>query len=110
MWTTRLPRGARRRSRQPRAEARTRHLAPTTGGGPSWVQRPMAPAGRPGDPGLMKLECLDHVTLSVAWYRDVLGLERLHHDAWGDRPAVVGAGGTGLALFPLPRGDGPGGG
>jgi len=65
----------------------------------------------------MKLECLDHVaisvrdvTLSVAWYRDVLGLERLHQDAWGDRPAVVGAGDTGLALSPVPGGDGAGGG
>lgn len=62
----------------------------------------------------MKLECLDHVAisvrdvaLSVAWYRDVLGLERLHQEAWGDRPAVVGAGGTGLALSPVPAGAGP---
>jgi catechol 2,3-dioxygenase-like lactoylglutathione lyase family enzyme len=60
----------------------------------------------------MKLECLDHVAISVrdvrrsvAWYREVLGLERLHEDAWGDAPAVVGAGGTGLALFAV---EGPG--
>jgi catechol 2,3-dioxygenase-like lactoylglutathione lyase family enzyme len=54
----------------------------------------------------VKIEGLDHVALtvtdvprSVAWYRDTLGFERYYEEAWGDRPAVVGAGGTGLALF-----------
>lgn len=54
----------------------------------------------------MKLQCLDHVALtvtdvgrSIVWYQDVLGLLRLHESAWGDRPAVLGAGTTGLALF-----------
>jgi catechol-2,3-dioxygenase len=31
--------------------------------------------------------------------RDILGFERYYEEAWGDEPAVVGAGGTGLALF-----------
>jgi catechol 2,3-dioxygenase-like lactoylglutathione lyase family enzyme len=55
----------------------------------------------------MQLEALDHVGLNVAdvdrsitWYRDVLGLERAHQDAWGDFPAVMEANGTGVALFP----------
>lgn len=55
---------------------------------------------------MMDLECLDHVGLSVAdvdrsvaWYRDVLGLRRAHEDAWGDFPAVMEAGGSGVALF-----------
>jgi catechol 2,3-dioxygenase-like lactoylglutathione lyase family enzyme len=55
----------------------------------------------------MDLETLDHVGLSVAdvpqsvrWYQDVLGLRRAHQDAWGDFPAVLEAGGSGVALFP----------
>jgi catechol 2,3-dioxygenase-like lactoylglutathione lyase family enzyme len=53
------------------------------------------------------VEGLDHVALAVrdvhgsaAWYRDVLGFERRYQDVWGDRPIVVGAGTTSLALFP----------
>ena len=56
-------------------------------------------------------EGLDHVAIvvtdverSVAWYREVLGLERIH-DAWGNEPAVVGAGGSGIAIFQV-TGDG----
>lgn len=56
----------------------------------------------------MKLEGLDHVALtvtdldkSIAWYRDVLDLERRHADVWGDVPTFMCAGSTGLALFPL---------
>jgi len=52
------------------------------------------------------LEGIDHVALavldvpaSVRWFEDVLGLKRWHQDAWGDSPAVVGAGTTALALF-----------
>lgn len=55
----------------------------------------------------MRLEGIDHVALyvrdvarSVAWYRDVLGLERRHEDVWGDHPAVMAAGATSVALFP----------
>jgi catechol 2,3-dioxygenase len=55
-----------------------------------------------------RLEGLDHVALAVRdvrasaqWYCDVLGLERLHEAAWGDTPAMVGVGGTMLALFPV---------
>ena len=58
---------------------------------------------------MLRVEGLDHVALtvrdvarSVAWYRDVLGLERRYEDVWGDFPAIVGAGTTALALFPTP--------
>lgn len=57
---------------------------------------------------MIQLECLDHVALlvrdvecSVQWYREVLGLDRVHEDVWGSFPAVVGKGGTSLALFPV---------
>ena len=57
---------------------------------------------------MVKLERIDHVALavtdvlrSVAWYQDVLGLERLYEDAWGDHPAVLSVGGTAIALFPV---------
>jgi glutathione S-transferase fosA5 len=57
---------------------------------------------------MVRVEGLDHVALtvrdvagSVAWYRDVLGLERRYQDVWGDFPAVLGAGTTSLALFPV---------
>ncbi|MDH3629324.1 MAG: VOC family protein [Acidobacteriota bacterium] len=56
----------------------------------------------------MKLEGIDHVALgvrdvsqSVAWYRQVLELERMHEGVWGDSPAMVGIGNTALALFPI---------
>ena len=62
---------------------------------------------------MVKLEQIDHVALavsdvarSVAWYQEVLGLERLHEDAWGSHPAVLGVGGTAIALFPV-RGPDP---
>ena len=53
-----------------------------------------------------RVEGLDHVGLDVGdqeaterWYRDVLGLEREHAEAWGDRPVALMAQGSGLALF-----------
>lgn len=56
---------------------------------------------------MFRLEQIDHVALtvkdvdrSVAWYRDVLGLERRHEEAGGSYPAVMYAGMTGVALFP----------
>ncbi len=59
-----------------------------------------------------ELEGIDHVALavrdvpsSVRWYQEVLGLERLHEEAWGDYPAVVGIGGTAIALFPVQGSD-----
>ena len=62
----------------------------------------------------MKLEGIDHVAISVpdmeraiAWYRDVLGLERLHAEVWGDVPAFIGTGSTALALFPEEEGSKP---
>ena len=49
---------------------------------------------------------LDHVALtvrdverSIAWYRDVLGLERRHQETWGDYPVMMFAGETAVALF-----------
>lgn len=55
----------------------------------------------------MRLETLDHVGLavsdidhSVEWYGRVLGLERAYQEAWGDYPAVLVRGGSGVALFP----------
>lgn len=57
---------------------------------------------------MFQLQCIDHVALlvrdveeSVRWYQEVLGLERMHGAAWGNFPAVVGTGGTALALFPV---------
>ncbi len=54
----------------------------------------------------MELEGLDHVGLAVSdversirWYQEVLGLERAFEEAWGDSPAVLVAGRTGVALF-----------
>jgi len=59
----------------------------------------------------VELEGLDHVGLAVSdvarsirWYQEVLGLERAYETAWGDYPAVLVAGGTGVALFPA-RGE-----
>jgi len=55
----------------------------------------------------MNLDALDHVGLAVSdvgrsieWYQRVLGLERAYQDAWGSYPAVLVAGGSGVALFP----------
>jgi catechol 2,3-dioxygenase-like lactoylglutathione lyase family enzyme len=57
---------------------------------------------------MFRIEGIDHVALavrdverSVNWYTEVLGLTRLHQDVWGSYPAVVGAGATALALFPV---------
>lgn len=62
---------------------------------------------------MFKLDGLDHVAMtvrdvkaSVAWYGEVLGLGRRHENVWGDVPAFVVSGTTGLALFPV-RGDDP---
>lgn len=57
---------------------------------------------------MFELQCLDHVALlvrdverSARWYQEVLGLDRHYLDIWGSFPAVVGKGGTSLALFPV---------
>lgn len=56
---------------------------------------------------MVTVEGIDHVALTVAdvaravaWYQEVLGLERRYQAAWGDYPAMVCAGATCLALFP----------
>jgi catechol 2,3-dioxygenase-like lactoylglutathione lyase family enzyme len=53
----------------------------------------------------VRTEGLDHVAIAVsdldraeAFYRDVLGLERVHEE-W-DPPRVLASGGSGMALFP----------
>jgi catechol 2,3-dioxygenase-like lactoylglutathione lyase family enzyme len=55
----------------------------------------------------MQLDGIDHVAIGVpdmeatiAWYREVLGLERLHPNEWNGVPAFIGNGSTALALFP----------
>jgi catechol 2,3-dioxygenase-like lactoylglutathione lyase family enzyme len=55
----------------------------------------------------LQLQGLDHIAITVRdvkhsrdWYCDVLGLEQRHADVWGDVPTFVGAGDTGIALFP----------
>jgi catechol 2,3-dioxygenase-like lactoylglutathione lyase family enzyme len=57
---------------------------------------------------MFKLEGIDHIALavrdverSVAWYRDILGLERRFETQWGSFPAIVGVGTTSVALFPV---------
>jgi catechol 2,3-dioxygenase-like lactoylglutathione lyase family enzyme len=57
---------------------------------------------------MFQVESIDHVALlardvegAARWYQDVLGLDRLHQEVWGSHPAVVGKGGTSLALFPV---------
>jgi catechol 2,3-dioxygenase-like lactoylglutathione lyase family enzyme len=59
----------------------------------------------------MRLDALDHTGLavsdidrSVEWYQRVLGLERIYEEAWGDCPALLVAGCSGVALFPA-RGE-----
>lgn len=62
---------------------------------------------------MFEIEGIDHVAIAVRdvgasakWYEDVLGLRRLHEEVWGDFPAMVGAGTTAIALFPI-VGDNP---
>ena len=57
---------------------------------------------------MFEVEEIDHVALlvrdlqaSARWYRQVLGLERRHAEAWGGVPTMMCAGSTCLALFPL---------
>lgn len=61
---------------------------------------------------MFRIKHIDHVALtvknverSVAWYRDVLGLERRHEDVWGQTPAMMFAGETGIALFQAESSD-----
>jgi catechol 2,3-dioxygenase-like lactoylglutathione lyase family enzyme len=60
------------------------------------------------------LQQIDHVALtvrdlekSIAWYEEVLGLERRYQEAWGDCPAMLCAGSTCVALFPLRTAESP---
>ena len=57
---------------------------------------------------MFETEGIDHVAIAVRdvaasarWYQEVLGLRRLHEEVWGDFPAMVGAGTTAIALFPV---------
>jgi catechol 2,3-dioxygenase-like lactoylglutathione lyase family enzyme len=54
-----------------------------------------------------RVQGIDHVAIGVAdqaasadFYRDVLGLERRHEDAWGDFPMAMMAEHGGMAVFP----------
>jgi len=60
---------------------------------------------------MFELEGIDHVALgvrdverSIAWYQDVLGLERRFESVWGNRPAILARGTTSLALFQVREG------
>ncbi len=68
---------------------------------------------------MLRIQAVDHLVLvvadverSVAWYRDVLGLEVLRHDEWKDRkvpfPSVRINEGTIIDLLHGARGDGRG--
>ncbi len=57
----------------------------------------------------MELEALDHVAVivgdldaSTRFYEQVLGLRRIHAEAWGEYPValVAGSSAAGVALFP----------
>lgn len=59
-----------------------------------------------------EMEGLDHVALAVRdqaaserWYREVLGLDRLFEQEWGDMPMFLMSSGSGLALFPVRDGE-----
>src|SRR3989442_562810 len=61
---------------------------------------------------MFEIRQIDHVAFtvrdldaSIAWYRDVLDLERRHEEVWGRAPAMMYAGSTGLALFPATSSD-----
>ncbi len=61
---------------------------------------------------MFRIKLIDHVALtvknverSVAWYRDVLGLERRYEEVWGHVPAMMFAGETGIALFQSEKSD-----
>lgn len=56
------------------------------------------------------IEQIDHVAFtvtdlprSIAWYQDVMGLERRYQEVW-DVPVILCAGTTCLALFPVDSG------
>jgi catechol 2,3-dioxygenase len=58
------------------------------------------------------VEGLDHVAVAASdqaasadFYRDVLGLERVHEAAWGDTPVAMMASGSGMALFQASDGN-----
>jgi catechol 2,3-dioxygenase-like lactoylglutathione lyase family enzyme len=63
---------------------------------------------------MFTLQQIDHVALtvrdlnkSIAWYQDVLGLERRYKETWGDCPAMLCAGSTCVALFALREAESP---
>lgn len=55
---------------------------------------------------MFSIENLDHVAIlvenvekSVQWYEKTLGLQRVLQDIWGNHPAMLFAGNTGVAIF-----------
>lgn len=62
---------------------------------------------------MIQIQGIDHIAIgvrdvraSVEWYIATLGLKRIHEQAWGDYPAVVAAGTSSVALFPLQKDEG----
>jgi catechol 2,3-dioxygenase-like lactoylglutathione lyase family enzyme len=56
---------------------------------------------------MFKLQHVDHIAIrvsdmerSINWYQDVLGMERVYADVWGDVPAMMMLGNSGVAIFP----------
>jgi catechol 2,3-dioxygenase-like lactoylglutathione lyase family enzyme len=63
---------------------------------------------------MFKLQGIDHVGLavkdvrkSVDWYQEILGLDRLYENVWGEFPGVVGTADTSVAFFPTDDPDVP---
>lgn len=70
----------------------------------SWIRSSLESAVR------MQLQRLDHVSLnvtdrarSIAWYRDVLGLQQLNQPTAGDEPVFLGQPGLQFGLFQAER-------
>lgn len=86
------------------------------------VGPPLAPSGKPARPGAptappvddrngaIRLQRLDHVSLnvtdrarSIAWYRDVLGVQQLNQPNGDDEPVFLGEPGLQFGLFQAQR-------
>lgn len=57
-----------------------------------------------------KIENIDHVAImasnpeeSIKWYTEVIGLNEIRAQAWGDFPVFMVSGETGVAIFPAAK-------